>query len=192
MPQVLVFATNNAHKLKEVRPMLPAHFILKSLEDIGCTEDIAETGATFEENASLKSRHVYHGYHTACFADDSGLEVEALGNEPGVYSARYSGSRDSDRNLDLVLEKMRGVSNRKACFRTVISLIIDSQEHLFEGVVWGTLREERSGHGGFGYDPVFQPDGYGQTFSEMSARQKNAISHRGMAIKKMISWLTGS
>lgn len=190
MKKNLIFATNNAHKLEEVQQMIGDQFFLKSLSDIACFEDIPETGNTFEENAVQKAEFVYQRYHVDCFADDSGLEVEALGNEPGVYSARYSGSRDSETNLQLVLDKLEGLSNRKARFRSVIALSLDGKNFIFEGVVNGTIRSERAGIEGFGYDPIFQPDGYPVTFAEMSLEQKNKISHRGLAIAKLVEFLT--
>mgnify|MGYP003575200399 CR=1 FL=1 len=189
MKKTLVFATNNEHKLEEVRAMVGDKFQLKSLADIGCLTDIPETGATFEENALLKAEYVSKTYKIDCFADDSGLEVEALNNEPGVYSARYSGSRDSEVNLQLVLDKLKGISNRKAVFRSVISLIVDGEKHLFEGVVKGKIRTERAGTEGFGYDPIFEPEGYSITFAEMDVEQKNRISHRGEAINKLVRFL---
>lgn len=189
MKKILVFATNNAHKLEEVQAIIGEKFILKSMADVGCNDDIPETGGTFEENASIKSRHIYQALKIDCFADDSGLEVEALNGEPGVYSARYSGSRDSATNLKLVLQKLEGKANRKANFRTVISLILDGEEHLFEGAVYGTIRTEAAGVAGFGYDPIFQPDGYSQSFAELSAEEKNRISHRAIAMKKMVEFL---
>ena len=141
--KLLVFATNNAHKLEEVQQMIGEDFLLKRLDDIGCKEEIPETGATFEENAVQKADFVYRGFKIDCFADDSGLEIEALNNEPGVYSARYSGSRDSDANLQLVLDKLKGISNRKARFRCVIALVLNGTRHIFEGVVAATIREDR-------------------------------------------------
>ncbi|WP_423146998.1 RdgB/HAM1 family non-canonical purine NTP pyrophosphatase [Rubrolithibacter danxiaensis] len=189
MFKTLVFASNNLHKLEEVQLLVGTEFQLRSLNDIGCFDDIPETGATFEENALLKSCYVYDRYKIDCFADDSGLEVEALNNEPGVFSARYSGTRDSEQNLLLVLQKLKGIDNRRASFRSVISLILNGEKHLFEGVVRGHIRHELSGVKGFGYDPIFQPEDYSVTFAEMDIDQKNAISHRGIAIKKMVSFL---
>jgi len=189
MKKILVFATNNTHKLEEVQAMVGDKFIVKSMADVGCNDDIPETGGTFEENASIKSQYIYRAFKIDCFADDSGLEVEALNGEPGVYSARYSGTRDSNTNLQLVLQKLEGNTNRKANFRTVISLILDGEEHLFEGAVYGTIRTEPAGAAGFGYDPIFQPDGYSQTFAELSAEEKNKISHRAIAMKKMVEFL---
>ena len=188
----LVFATNNEHKTQEIRQALEGQYEVLNLQDIGCTEDIPETADTFEGNAALKSRYVVAHFELDCFADDSGLEVEALNNEPGVYSARYSGSRDSLENINLVLEKLKNQSNRKARFKTVISLVQDGVNHFFEGTVEGTIRTELSGSAGFGYDPVFQPEGYAITFAEMSMAEKNQISHRAIALKKMIDFLNTS
>jgi XTP/dITP diphosphohydrolase len=186
----LVFATNNAHKLEEVAAKLSGSIELLSLNDIGCHDEIDETGTTFNENASLKSRHIWNKYHLNCFGDDSGLEIDALNGEPGVYSARYSGEHGNHAaNIDKVLQKMQSIANRKARFRTVISLILDGEETFFEGIVEGTIRHERSGAGGFGYDPIFQPDGYGVTFAEMTMGEKNAISHRGKAVERLVAFL---
>lgn len=184
----LVFATNNHHKTEEIRLALEGQYEILNLEDIGCLVDIPETADTFEGNANLKSNYVVEHYNLDCFADDSGLEVEALNNEPGVYSARYSGSRDSLENINLVLEKLKGNSNRKARFKTVISLMQDGKNHLFEGIIDGTIRENLSGTKGFGYDPIFQPNGYDITFAEMSMEEKNKISHRALALGKMIAF----
>ncbi|TKC01028.1 non-canonical purine NTP diphosphatase [Pedobacter cryophilus] len=189
MKHQLVFATNNLHKLEEVQSQVADFFKIISLADIGCQEDIAETGLTLDENASIKSKYIYDQYQTDCFADDTGLEIEALNNEPGVFSARYSGDRDFAKNMDLVLEKMQGITNRKARFRTVISLILNHQEYLFEGIVNGKIRTEISGNMGFGYDPIFEPEGYTITFAEMDLAEKNKISHRGRAIQKLIDFL---
>ncbi|MBD3749560.1 MAG: non-canonical purine NTP diphosphatase [Sphingobacteriales bacterium] len=189
MKHQLVFATNNLHKLAEVQSKVADQFKIVSLAEIGCHEDIAESGTTLEENASIKSRYIHKNYQTNCFADDTGLEIEALNNEPGVYSARYSGSRDFNENMDLVLAKMQGKTNRKARFRTVISLILADKEYLFEGIVNGTIRTEKSGFTGFGYDPIFEPEGYNITFAEMDLEEKNKISHRGIAISKLIEFL---
>jgi len=185
----LVFATNNQHKTEEIRLALRGQYDILNLEDIGCLVDIPETADTFEGNATLKSSYVAENFNFDCFADDSGLEIEALNNEPGVYSARYSGSRDSVDNMNLVLRKLNGLENRRARFKTVISLMQNGQHHLFEGVINGTIRNELSGSKGFGYDPIFQPDGYDITFAEMSMHEKNKISHRAIAIQKMITFL---
>lgn len=185
----LVFATNNAHKTVEVREILAPTYEVLNLSDIGCDVDIPETGDTFAENATLKSSYVVENYNIDCFADDSGLEVEALNNEPGIYSARYSGIKNDKVNLELLLQKMQGVDNRKARFITVISLMQDGQNHLFEGVINGTIRQEPAGNGGFGYDPVFVPEGYDVTFAEMDLALKNKISHRALAMQQLIAFL---
>ena len=185
----LVFATNNQHKTAEVTQLLAGQYKILNLRDIGCTTDIPETGSTFAENAELKTTYVQTHYQMDCFADDSGLEVEALNNEPGIYSARYAGEGGDAANLELVLKKMEGQTNRKARFKTIISLIQNNQKYLFEGVINGSLRRKSAGVKGFGYDPIFQPDGYEITFAEMSMEQKNEISHRGQAMKKLITFL---
>lgn len=186
----LIFATNNAHKLAEVQAIVGNKFLLKSLADINCQDDIPETGHTFQENAQQKTDYLVNKYGLYCFGDDSGLEIDALNAEPGVYSARYSGSRDMDKNISLVLEKMKGMHNRKAQFKTVISLFLNEQQHFFEGSIQGTIIEELRGKDGFGYDPIFVPDGYEQTFAEMTAEEKNAISHRAIAVGKLADFLT--
>lgn len=188
----LVFATNNDHKLKELKQLVPSEFELVSLNDIGCTDDIPETGTTLEVNAAQKSFYIWDKYGINCFADDTGLEIKVLGNEPGVYSARYAGEdkRPAD-NMLKVLEKMKNQTNRKACFRCVISLVIDGHEKQFEGIVEGKILTEMHGDAGFGYDPIFMPDGYDQSFAEMSADEKNQISHRGRAVVKLIDYLKG-
>lgn len=171
--QQLVFATNNAHKLEEVAAKIKGSIQLVSLNDIGCNDDIEETGTTFSQNASIKSHYVYNKYHLNCFGDDSGLEIDALGGEPGVFSARYAGEHGNHAaNNQKVLEKLNSATNRKARFRTVISLMWNGDEYFFEGTVEGTIRHELSGAAGFGYDPIFQPDGYTQTFAEMSLDKK--------------------
>lgn len=185
----LVFASNNQHKVNEIQAMIGSTIKLRSLKDIGCTEEIPETGRTFEENAGQKSRFVYEKFGLNCFADDSGLEIDALGGEPGVDSAHYSGSRDFEQNMQLVLDKLGDTAKRTARFKTVISLIIDGEEFLFEGSVEGNITQSRSGSGGFGYDPIFQPEGYSISFAEMSADEKNRISHRAKATEKLISFL---
>jgi XTP/dITP diphosphohydrolase len=190
--QQLVFATNNRHKVEEVSAKIKGEIKLLTLADIGCTEDIAETGLTFRENASLKSTYIWQHYQVNCFGDDSGLEIDALNGEPGIYSARYAGEHGNHAaNIDKVLQNLQGVTNRKAQFRTVISLIWQGEEHFFEGIVTGTIRSERSGSEGFGYDPIFQPDGYDITFAEMSIDEKNSISHRAIAVEKLIAFLNG-
>ncbi len=185
----LVFATNNAHKLEEVQAIVGDKFTLKSLADIGCDDDIPETGQTFQENARQKTDYLFDKYHLDCFGDDSGLEIDALDGEPGVYSARYSGSRDMEKNIDLVLERLKGKDRRSARFRTVISLLLNGEQHYFEGTIEGRIIEERRGEKGFGYDPIFIPVGYEQTFAEMSAEEKNTISHRAIAVQKLAAFL---
>jgi len=185
----LIFATNNQHKLDEVQALTGNHIQLKSLNDIACFDDIPETGDTFEDNASQKSHYIFNRYKLDCFGDDSGLEVDALNGEPGVYSARYGGTRDTEANLQLVLDKLADTENRKARFRTVISLIIDGQEHFFEGVAEGEITREKAGVKGFGYDPIFKPAGFEVTFAEMTSEQKNAISHRAKAMQQLITFL---
>lgn len=189
MSRQLVFATNNEHKTTEVRNLLAGQYEVLNLKDIGCTTDIPETAATFAGNAELKSSYVAQHFKLDCFADDSGLEVEALNNEPGIYSARYAGQRGDAANLELVLQKMEGQQNRKARFRTVVSLIQGAERFLFEGVIEGKILESPAGAQGFGYDPIFQPDGYQQSFAEMSMEQKNEISHRAIAMRKLITFL---
>ena len=186
----LVFATNNDHKLRELRQILSSEFELLSLNDIGCSDDIPETGNTLEANAAQKSFYIWDKYGIDCFADDTGLEIEALGNEPGVYSARYAGEgRNANDNNLKVLEKMKNESNRNARFRCVISLILDGEERQFEGIVEGKILTEKHGDAGFGYDPIFMPDGFKQSFAEMSADDKNHISHRGRAVTKLVDYL---
>ena len=178
-----VFATNNIHKLREVAAIVGHQIELLSLNDIGCHDDIPETSDTLEGNALLKARYVYERYHTNCFADDTGLEVEALGGAPGVYSARYAGEgHNSEENIKKLLHELEGKDNRKARFRTVFALIINGKEHLFEGIVRGEIIARKRGTSGFGYDPVFVPEGFTQTFAEMSDGQKNKISHRALAV----------
>lgn len=185
----LIFATNNQHKLEEVQTLIGNDIVLKSLNDIACFEEIPETGTTFEVNASQKSHYIFDRYQLNCFGDDSGLEVDALNGEPGVYSARYGGTRDAEANLQLVLDKLTDTENRTARFRTVISLIINGKEHFFEGVAEGEITRGKSGAKGFGYDPIFKPAGFEITFAEMSSEEKNAISHRAKAMQKLISFL---
>ncbi|OKS88430.1 non-canonical purine NTP diphosphatase [Mucilaginibacter polytrichastri] len=190
MPYQLVFATNNRHKLEEVAAKTGDKFSLLTLSDIGCTDEIEENGSTFNENASIKSNYVFNHYQLDCFGDDSGLEIDALNGEPGIYSARYAGTHgDHDANINKVLDKLKNETNCKARFRTVISLLWKGEEHFFEGTVEGTIRPHRSGAEGFGYDPIFQPDGYDVTFAEMSMEEKNAISHRAIAMEKLLEFL---
>lgn len=190
MIPTLVFATSNPNKLKEVKAMLQGQFELKSLKDIGCTEEIPETAPTIEGNAIQKATYVREHYQLDCFAEDTGLEIDALDGEPGVYTARYAGpARDADANMDLVLEKLASLENRSAQFKTVIALIQNGQTHTFEGIVRGTIAHQKSGETGFGYDPIFIPEGYQRTFSEMTAEEKNQISHRARAIQQLQSFL---
>jgi len=186
----IVFATNNKHKLEEISEALKNKFEILSLKDINCFEEIPEEQETIEGNASQKSWYIYNKCKINCFADDTGLEIEALDGRPGVYSARYVGENPSyDDNINKVLEELQGKSNRNAKFITVISLIIDGKEFLFEGTVNGKILEKRRGTNGFGYDPVFMPDGFDKTFAEMTLEEKNKISHRGIAVKKLIEFL---
>ena len=185
-----VFATNNAHKLKEVAAIVGHQIELLSLEDIGCHDDIPETSDTLEGNALQKAKYVYERYHIDCFADDTGLEVEALDGAPGVYSARYAGEgHNSEENIRKLLHELEGKDNRKARFRTVFALLINGKEHLFEGIVKGEIIATKRGTSGFGYDPVFVPEGFTQTFAEMSDAQKNKISHRAIGVNKLCKFL---
>lgn len=192
MRKKLVFATNNAHKLSEIRAILGEQIEVLSLRDIHCDDDIPETADTLEGNASIKSRYIYDHYGLDCFADDTGLEVEALDGAPGVYSARYAGGdgHDSEANMRLLLDNLKNKSSRKAQFRTVISLIEQGREHLFEGIVKGEITTRKHGTSGFGYDPVFRPEGYEQTFAEMGADIKNSISHRARAVARLCDYLS--
>ena len=188
MKQKLVFATNNAHKLEEVAAILGDAYQLLSLREIGCDVDIPETAETFAGNAMLKAQFIKEHYGYDCFADDSGLEVDALNGEPGVYSARYSGG-GSDANMDKLLHNLTGKSDRGAQFRTVIALLIGDDTQLFEGIVRGTIIEERRGAEGFGYDPIFVPDGYDLTFAQLGGEIKNRISHRAKAVEQLAQYL---
>ena len=186
----LVFATNNAHKLEEVRQILGDRFEVLSLSDINCHEDIPETGDTFQDNALQKARYVKEHYGYDCFADDTGLEVKALGGAPGVHSARYAGDHDSEANMTKLLQELEKKQDRSAQFRTVVALILKGQEVLFEGIVTGKIATERHyGQSGFGYDPLFIPDGFTETFSQMSPENKNQVSHRGRAVRKLADYL---
>lgn len=186
----ICFASNNAKKLHEVRQKLDKGFSIVSLDELGCTEEIAETGTTLEANSRIKARYVWENYQTNCFADDTGLEVAALDGAPGVYSARFAGTpANNEANLRLLLEKMQNQSRRDAQFRTVITLILDGKEWQFEGVAKGKIIQERRGEGGFGYDPVFVPEGYEETFAELPLEEKNRISHRGRAVQKLVNFL---
>lgn len=186
----LVFATNNKHKLEEMRAILGGKVELLSLTDIDCHDDIPETADTLEGNALIKARYIYDKYGCSCFADDTGLEVDALDGAPGVYSARYAGeNNDSEANMRKLLHNLTGKSERSAQFRTVIALIIEGEEFLFDGIVRGRISEERMGSAGFGYDPIFIPDGYEESFAQMAAEQKNAISHRSRAAAALNEYL---
>ena len=186
----LIFATNNAHKLSEVQALLGDAFTLVTLRECGITEEIAETAETLEGNALQKARYIYEKLGADCFADDTGLEVEVLGGEPGVRSARYAtDGHDFAANNRLLLKNLEGESNRKARFRTVIALILGGKEYLFEGRVDGTIIDHEAGAEGFGYDPLFVPEGETRTFAEMAAEEKNAISHRGRAVAKLVEFL---
>ena len=187
----LVFATNNAHKLDEVRKITQGLVRIVSLNEIGCHDDIPETADTLEGNALLKARYVAQRYGCDCFADDTGLEVEALDNAPGVYSARYAGTgHDSEANMRKLLREMEGKNNRKARFRTAIALIRKGHEQLFEGIVNGSITTEKRGDSGFGYDPIFQPEGFEGTFAQLGDDVKNAISHRALACQKLAAFLS--
>ena len=186
----LVIATNNKNKLKEIKELLPDNIKVLSLEEIECNEDIEETEDTLEGNASLKSSYVLDKYGYDCFADDTGLEVDALNGAPGVYSARYAGEDVTyDDNVNKMLSEMDGQEDRNAQFRTVISLKIDGMEHFFEGSVKGEITNEKHGEKGFGYDPIFKPEGYDVTFAEMDSLEKSKISHRGKAVEKLVEFL---
>jgi len=186
----LVFASNNQNKIKEIQQLVPATIQILSLEDIGCTVDIPETADTIEGNAILKANYVTEKYGYPCFADDSGLEIDALNGEPGVFSARYAGSqRNDNNNMDLALENLKDKSNRKANFKTVIALNLNGEQHLFTGIINGTIIEEKRGTNGFGYDPIFVAEGYTQTFAELSMEEKSTISHRGKAVKQLVEFL---
>ncbi len=185
----IVFATNNAHKLDEVRAIIGTEYCVMGLHDIGCDEDIPETSDTLDGNAEIKARFVKEKYGYDCFADDTGLEVEALNGAPGVYSARYAGpGHNSEANMALLLENMKDKENRKARFRTVICLIEGDSMKKFEGIVDGVIIRERRGDNGFGYDPVFVPEGFERTFAELTSEEKNEISHRGLATAKLIDY----
>lgn len=186
----LVFASNNKNKIKEIQEILPQSITILSLEDIGCHEEIPETANTIEGNAILKANYVTQKYGYDCFADDTGLEVEALNGEPGVYSARYAGKKcDSDDNMNKLLNALSQKTNRKAHFKTVIALNIDGKQHLFTGIALGEITLEKSGNKGFGYDPIFQPEGHQLTFAEMDSTLKNTISHRAIATMELIAFL---
>lgn len=186
----LVFASNNQNKIKEIQNLVPNTMQIVSLEDIGCTEDIPETAPTIEGNAIQKANYITQNYKLNCFADDTGLEVEALQGEPGVYSARYAGNqRNANDNMDKLLANLHNKLNRNAQFKTIICLNLNGTQHLFEGIVKGTIITEKKGNLGFGYDPIFIPHGYNKTFAEMTLEEKSKISHRGLAVEKLIKEL---
>jgi len=186
----IVFATNNPNKLKEIQALMPSGIEIISLKEIGCTEDIPETGNTLETNAFQKARYLKEKYGYDCFADDTGLEVEALNGAPGVYSARYAGSqRSAEDNMAKILTELNGNKNRKAQFRTAVALILNGEEHLFEGKVEGHICVAKQGEEGFGYDPIFLPENDKRSFAQMSLNEKGAISHRGRAIRKLVAFL---
>ena len=186
----LVFASNNKNKIKEIQLLVPSTIQILSLDDIGCTEDIAETADTIEGNAMLKANYVTEKYGYDCFADDSGLEVDALNGEPGVFSARYAGEpKNDENNIDKLLANLKDLENKKANFKTVICLNSKGKQHLFTGIIHGQIIEERIGTNGFGYDPIFVADGYQKTFAELTLEEKSNISHRGIAVKELITFL---
>ena len=186
----ICLASNNPHKIREIRQILPEGLDLLSLEEIGCTEDIEETEETIEGNSLLKAQYIYDNYGISSISDDTGLEVTALNGEPGVYTARYAGEeKDSQKNMALLLKNLEGKSDRSARFKTVITFIENGQVHQFEGIAEGNIIAEQRGVEGFGYDPIFQPSGYEETFAEISSEMKNQISHRAKATQKLIQYL---
>ena len=186
----LVFASNNLNKIEEIQNLLPASIKILSLKDIGCFEEIPETADTIEGNAILKANYVTDKYGYDCFADDSGLEIDYLNGAPGVYSARFAGKQKNDQdNIEKVLNELSGVLNRKANFKTVIALNLNNEQHLFTGIINGTIISSQKGNKGFGYDPIFQPNNYAITFAEMDQQEKSAISHRGWAVKQLLEFL---
>ena len=189
--RTICFATQNPNKVYEIQQLLGEEFKLVSLGELGHTEELREDQETLEGNSLQKAEYVWHHYHVSCFADDSGLEVEALGGAPGVHSAYYAGSRNSDDNIALLLKNLEDLPHRRAQFRTVITLILDGKVHQFEGVVKGEILTDRRGGKGFGYDPVFVPEGFSQTFAEMDISEKNKISHRAKAVGKLVEFLKG-
>jgi XTP/dITP diphosphohydrolase len=190
---IMIFATQNKHKALEIQKMMPTGVVVKTLQDLNCDDDIPETGDTLEENALIKARYVYQKFGVNCFADDTGLEVEALNGRPGVLSARYAGeAKNADDNMNLLLKELQNESNRNARFRTVIALIIDGTEILFEGIVNGTILKEKSGTQGFGYDPIFKPNEANASFAEMNLEDKNKISHRGRAMVQLVNYIEAS
>jgi XTP/dITP diphosphohydrolase len=188
----LVFATNNQNKVNEIKSLLGEGVEILSLKDIGCDEELPETQETLEGNALQKARYVADNYNVNCFADDTGLEIESLNGAPGVYSARYAGENCvAEDNMTKILSELEGKENRRAKFRTIVALILKGEEHSFEGKIDGSITDSKSGSDGFGYDPIFQPNGFDITFSEMSMAEKNAISHRGKAVAKLVEFLKG-
>lgn len=188
--QKIVFATSNPNKIREVNEMLGDKYQIVGLKDIGCKENIPETQDTMAGNALQKARYVKEHYGLDCFGEDTGLEVDALYGRPGVYTARYGGSeRSDDKNMARVLQELEGNAERGAQFKTAIALVVNGEEQVFEGIVRGNIRQEKSGDGGFGYDPIFEPEGYTITFAEMAAEEKNKISHRGQAVRQLIQFL---
>ena len=189
----LVFASANQNKVNEISKLWPSHIKLLSLNDIHCYEDILETQTTIEGNALQKAKYIFNNYGKSCFADDTGMEVETLNGRPGVYSARYAGEqKNANDNMNKVLNELEGADNRKACFKTVIALITDSgEEHLFEGIINGKIIHSKRGKNGFGYDPIFEPEGYDKTFGEMDMGTKNKISHRALAVQQLLNYITG-
>ena len=186
----IVFATNNPNKLKEIQSLIPKEIEIISLKEIGCNEDIPETGDTLEANAFQKAHYIKDNYNYDCFADDTGLEIDELNGDPGVYSARYAGpERNANTNMNKVLNELKGKKNRKAQFRTAIALILKDEEHLFEGKVEGYISKDKQGNEGFGYDPIFIPENDIRSFAQMSMQEKGAISHRGRAVKKLVTYL---
>lgn len=186
----IVFATNNPNKLAEIRQLMPQGIEILSLKDINCLEELPETSDTLEDNAAQKAYYIYDNYGHNCFSDDTGLEIEVLDGRPGVYSARYAGPDcRAEENIQKILAEMKGEENRDASFRTIISLVIDGREFQFEGEVEGQIIPEKWGDQGFGYDPIFLPDGYEESFAQMTVEEKNIISHRGLAVKKLIQFL---
>src|SRR5690554_223202 len=186
----IIFASNNKNKVEEIQNQLPAHIQIVTLEEIGHLEDIEENGKTIEENAIIKADFIANKYKLPCFADDTGLEIEALNGAPGVYSARYAGEeKNADKNMNLVLKNLQNISNRKAQFKTVIALNINNKQYLFKGIVKGEITYSKTGENGFGYDPIFEPEHVGKTFAEISLKEKNKLSHSGRAVTQLISFL---
>ncbi len=189
----LVFASNNANKIKEIQQLIPSSIEVVSLQDIGCTEEIPETADTIEGNAILKANYVTEKYGFNCFADDSGLEVEALNGAPGVYSARYAGEpKNDDNNMNKLILALKNEPNKKANFKTVICLNVDGKQHLFNGIINGEIIDTKIGENGFGYDPIFIADGFTKTFAELTMQEKASISHRGIAVKQLVNFLNSA